>query len=195
MKAGLENRKQVAIMALLLVLAAFGLWRALGSDDKAKLGTGSAAKATATAPAARRGVLGRRWSLKNRTLIATLDPTLRLDLLKSSEEREYTGGKRNIFEPQSAVVVQKVAPPKLQPAQQQVYVPPPPPPINLKFYGFANKPGEARRIFLSSGDDVFIAAEGEIVDRHYRIVKITNSSVEIEDVLNNTRQTIPLTQG
>ena len=73
--------------------------------------------------------------------------------------------------------------------------PPPPPPINLKFFGFASKPGEPKRIFLSQGEDVFIAGEGDIVDRRYRILHITPSSVEVEDVLNNNRQSIPLTQG
>ncbi len=73
--------------------------------------------------------------------------------------------------------------------------PPPPPPIPLKFYGFASKPGEPKKIFLSSGEDVFIAAEGEIVNRRYRVLHIGVNSVEIEDVLQNNRQTIPLTQG
>ena len=73
--------------------------------------------------------------------------------------------------------------------------PPPPPPINLKFFGFANKPGEPKKIFLSQGEDVFIAGEGDIVDRRYKILHITPVSVEVEDVLNNNRQSIPLTQG
>ena len=73
--------------------------------------------------------------------------------------------------------------------------PPPPPPIHLKFFGFSNKPGEAKKIFLSQGEDVFIAGEGDIIDRRYRILHITPVSVEVEDVLNNNRQTIPLTQG
>jgi hypothetical protein len=73
--------------------------------------------------------------------------------------------------------------------------PPPPPPINLKFFGFASKPGEAKKIFLSEGEDVFIAAEGEVVNRHYKVLRISPTSVEIEDVLNNNRQSIPLTAG
>ena len=73
--------------------------------------------------------------------------------------------------------------------------PPPPPPITLKFFGFANRVGEAKSIFLSQGDDVFIAREGDVVDRRYRIVHITPTSVEVEDVLNNNHQSIPLTQG
>jgi hypothetical protein len=33
------------------------------------------------------------------------------------------------------------------------------------------------------------------VNRRYRILHIGTQSVEVEDVLNNNRQTIPLTQG
>jgi len=65
----------------------------------------------------------------------------------------------------------------------------------LKFYGFASKPGEPKRVFLSQGEDVFIAGEGDIVDRRYKVLRITPTQVEIEDVLNNNRQNIPLTQG
>jgi hypothetical protein len=42
---------------------------------------------------------------------------------------------------------------------------------------------------------VFIAKEGEIVDRRYKIVRISPNAVEILDVLSNNRQSIPLTQG
>jgi hypothetical protein len=38
---------------------------------------------------------------------------------------------------------------------------------------------------------VFIAAEGDVVDRRYRVVKIGNNSVQIEDILNDNTQ--PLT--
>jgi hypothetical protein len=63
----------------------------------------------------------------------------------------------------------------------------------LKFYGFANKPGQPKSVFLANGDDIFIGREGDIVNRRYKIVRIQPTQVEIEDVLNNNRQTIPLT--
>jgi hypothetical protein len=66
----------------------------------------------------------------------------------------------------------------------------------LKFYGFASQPGEAKKIFLKLNEDVFVAGEGEIVDRRYKVIRITNNSVEIQDVVNSgPPQTIPLTQG
>jgi hypothetical protein len=64
----------------------------------------------------------------------------------------------------------------------------------LKFFGFASKPGELKKVFLSQGEDVFIAHEGDIVDRRYKVERITPMAVEIEDVQNNNRQSIPLTQ-
>ena len=50
-------------------------------------------------------------------------------------------------------------------------------------------------MFLSAGEDVFIAKEGDIVQRRYKIVKINPTSIEVTDVLNNNQQTIPLTAG
>ncbi len=128
------------------------------------------------------------------TAAASLDPRLRLDLLTASERTEYKGAGRNIFRAQLEIPtpvenpVKKETPPPPNPG------PPPPPPINLKFFGFASHPGEPKRIFLSQGEDVFIAGEGDIVARRYRVLRISANSVEIEDMLNNNRQTIPLTQ-
>src|SRR5208282_3098795 len=72
-----------------------------------------------------------------------------------------------------------------------------PPPIPLKFYGFASTVGAAKKIFLKSGDgDVFVAGEGEIVDRRYNVIHITPTSVAIQDmVYSGPPQNIPLTQG
>jgi hypothetical protein len=73
--------------------------------------------------------------------------------------------------------------------------PPPPPPINLKFYGFAGPKNGSKRIFLLKGEDIFVAREGDIVDRRYRIVRIGPNSVDVEDVLTNNKQTLPLSMG
>ena len=43
---------------------------------------------------------------------------------------------------------------------------------------------------------MFVAGEGEIVDRRYKVIRITNTSVEIQDmVTSGPPQNIPLTQG
>lgn len=149
--------------------------------------------ATPARPATR--VKGR--GKKANTAPRSLDPTLRYDWLKASEDTKYEGTGRNIFQAQ-AEIPQPIAPVKTDEERAKENgppPPPPPPPINLKFFGFASKPGESKKIFLSEGEDVFIAAEGEVVNRHYKVLRISPTSVEIEDVLNNNRQNIPLTLG
>lgn len=186
----------------LLIIAAVSVWRWLsGSVESpaASSGTGSTISTPVKRdPRGRRTLIKPRPGVKTQPVIVSLDPTLRFDLLRSSEDRDYAGGRRNIFEAhQEEIVIPKPIDTGLKPIVVDNRPPPPPlpPPINLKFYGFANRPGETKQIFLSSGDDVFVAREGEIVNRRYRVVHIGTNSVDIEDVLNNNRQTIPLTQG
>jgi hypothetical protein len=69
--------------------------------------------------------------------------------------------------------------------------PPPKPPINLKFFGTATQDGKKRALLLS-GDDVFLAAPGDIVQRRYRIVSIAANSITVEDVPNSNSQNLPL---
>jgi len=190
---GTENRKKVIALAVVGVLAVISVGYALLSTG------GSAPPAVAAAP----GVTGtaetaHHLATRGKKVRAprSLDPSLRFDLLKISEDTKYEGNGRNIFKAE-AEIPQPVAP-VMTPEQKQAMehpAPPPPPPINLKFFGFASGPGEPKRIFLAQGEDVFIAAEGEIVDRRYKVVHISPTSVEVEDVLNNNHQNLPLMQG
>ena len=191
MKTGAENKR---MLLATIVVAVIALALAIRMIVILNEQPAAAPAPTQTAQPARRIPRAAQARLPKAD---ALDPTLKLDLLKASEETEYKGTGRNIFA--------AYAPPIPKPVQQVVKGPPPlqcpgdprcpPPPIPLKFYGFASKPGEAKKVFLSSGDDIFIAAEGEVVNRRYRVLHIGVNSVEIEDVLQNNRQTIPLTQG
>lgn len=211
MKLGTENRNTVIIAAVLGALALFLVWRTfftggpvLASKPPAPI-QATAPTPTAGGPAARRVGSRRRGAASNAnqqpTLTASLDPRLRLDLLKNSESTEYKGSGRNIFKAESEPVIPKevvtpIKPKNPEPAPPPpVYTPPPPPPIPLKFFGFANRPGEARQVFLLQGDDVFVAKEGEVISRRYKVVKINSNSVEIQDLLSNNTQTIPLTSA
>jgi hypothetical protein len=196
-KLGTENRKQLIALAVLggiLVLWwVYQFWPS--STDTAATSAQSAAPAPAPKPATRRTASGKIVPIVE----PRLDPTLDLNLLAQSEDIKYGGNGRNIF---VAGSVATIPTPKRSGRTDTVQntislppAPPPPPPINLKFFGFANKPGEAKRIFLVQGEDVFIAGEGDIVDRRYRVVHISNTAVEMEDVLNNNKQSIPLTPG
>jgi hypothetical protein len=125
----------------------------------------------------------------------SLDPRLNLELLASSENVKYEGKGKNIFravrEPVELPVV-KVSPLLAKQEEEKKNLPPPPPPINLKFFGISNRKGEKAKVFLSQGEDVWIAHEGDVVNRHYKIVHISPTAVEVEDLLNNNRQPVPL---
>lgn len=192
MQIGTENRnKTIAAVALAVLAVILVLWRLFPSAPSPSASTAITPSAPAPTPVTRRSAPGRKSAASS---TRSLDPTLRFDWLKQSEEIKYEGIGRNIF--QAKVEIPKVVAPVVTQAPAPVAQgPPPPPPIPLKFYGFASKAGEPRKVFLSKEGDVFIAGEGDIVDRRYRVLRITPMSVEVEDVLNNNRQSIPLTQG
>ena len=182
MKIGAENKKAVRWMIALLAVALL-----VGIYNFADFGTSSAAPpATSTA-----------LSQKKAPAItdSTLDPRLRLDILAASQNKKYEAG-RNIFRMEEKPIektITSVREPIGPPVPPTPTPTPTPPPIPLKFYGFASKPNEPKRIFLADEGEVFVARQGDIVERKYKVVQINNTSVIIEDVLNNNRQTIPVT--
>jgi len=209
-KVGAENQKKTWIAVGLFVVALIMTIRMIGtsfSSSGSSTPTVSPAPQAATNRPVRRGVRrGKGPAPKQATagqpVTPSLDPRLHLDALKETESIEYAGNGRNIFTPQATDIIEKpIAPGITNPKNPGPVVaqgpppPPPPPPIPLKFFGFASQQGSSKNIFLSSGDDIFMAKEGDIVQRRYKIVKVNPTSIEVQDVLSNNRQTIPLTQG
>jgi len=191
-KLGIEKRKQVIALAVLaliaVVITSYEFWP---SSSTAAPTTGQTT-ATAAKPGMRRSASGKMVPVGE----PRLDPTLDLKLLSQSEEIKYAGNGRNIFVVGSVPIEKPRANgTEIQAGLRQPPPIQPPPPITLKFFGFANRPGETKKVFLSQGEDVFIAAEGDIVDRRYRVVHISPTAVDVEDVINNNRQSLPLTQG
>jgi hypothetical protein len=194
---GTENRNKLIAAAVLGVIALVFVARMLfPSTPSEPEATVAAAPVTAVPPPRPTGK-SRAGARRFATPPHSIDPSLRYDWLKASEDTKYEGNGRNIFMAQ-AEIPKPIAPGQSEEEKLKAQgppPPPPPPPINLKFYGFASKPGEPKKVFLSQGEDVFIASEGEIVDRRYKVLHISPVSVEIEDVLSNNRQMIPLTQS
>lgn len=195
MKLGTENKTKTAVAAGLLVVAAIALYNWMKSSDEP---APTPATTATTAPGSSGGAAKNPAKIATRksgpvVLAQSLDPTLRFDLLKSSEDVTYKGAGRDIFQnqPEPAPIPQPIAPP----IKSVPDAPPPPPPIPLKFYGFSGNKSGPKQVFLSKGDDIFVAKEGQIIDRRYKIIKIGPNSVEVEDVLTNNRQTLPLTAG
>ena len=202
---GTENRKQLiaagVLGAVLLLVAAYE-FTTFSSTNASTPTTATAdfaqPSSTGARPAARRN--SAPPAAKKLSGTQTLDPTLHLDQLALTEQVKYEGSGRNIFVAQADAVIPtpgSSGATDRQPKDTVIQIQPaaPPPPIPLKFFGFANHPGETKKIFLSKADDVFIAGEGEIVDRRYKVVRISSTSVEIQDlVVSGPPQSIPLTQ-
>jgi hypothetical protein len=212
-KVGAENRTKLivavvaALVAVVLMATQFsGIFGGASANEPTSASTRMPSASELSNQPARPAVRGPRGrAATSRSIggtktsaVPSLDPTLHTDLLKGSEDSKYEGTGRNIFRvfveiPQPKAPVAKGPE---APQAPQAYVPPPLPPSNLKFYGFAtNRPDGAKRIFLTKNEDVFIAAEGDIVDRRYKVVRISPNSVEILDVLSNNRESIPLNAG
>ncbi|MBV8629633.1 MAG: hypothetical protein JOZ83_01830 [Silvibacterium sp.] len=210
MKIGAEDKKKVAILAVLLAvvvgLVVYNLVNLFGGGSSSpsvvpRPATVSAPAAPARA-AASSGARPRPISnypheaTRIAGALAGLDPTLHPELMAQAESIEYTGKGRNIFSMYSEPVIEQVK----QPIRQQNIVPvqtgpPPPPPIDLKFFGYETRPGGVKKAFLLHGDDVFIAGEGDVVDHHYKVVRIAPLSVQIEDIPYNNTQSLPLIQN
>jgi hypothetical protein len=134
------------------------------------------------------------------TTAAQYDPTLHMEPMLVAESLVYSGSGRNIFSASSAPaevnIPKPVAPVRTTAVTLPVYTaptgPPPPPPIDLKFFGTATRADGSRQAFLLHGEDVFLAAPGNIVQRRYKIGAISANSVEVEDLTNNNKQSLPL---
>ena len=129
-----------------------------------------------------------------------LDPTLKMGPMLVTEALVYSGSGRNIFSMTSVPVVVNIPKPiaparpkgPVMPLVQQPMGPPPPPPIDLKFFGTATTANGQRRAFLLHGEDVFLASDGDVVQRRYKVVSIAANTIVVEDLTNNNRQTLPL---
>jgi hypothetical protein len=216
-KLGIENRKQLIAAAALGLVALLVIAYEFIPSSSTNASTAPATTATDSHtlaanghPAAHHGS-GSTTGKKERPA-QSLDPTLHLQQLASAEQITYEGSGRNIFVSEAETTIptpqgngttdkgdKNKDKGKIDPKDVAIYTPPPAavqPPIPLKFFGFANRPGEPKKVFLSKGDDVFIASEGEIVDRRYKVVRISPTSVDIQDVVGSgPPQSIPLTQG
>jgi hypothetical protein len=210
-----DLQKKVAAVAGFVVLAGAILYFELPHDGPAPVAPAVVTTPTTAAPAARSAppsgakagavisvppgnALGNAAKSLG-TTSAQLDPTLRMAAMLVTESLVYSGGGRNIFSASSVPVAipkpivpvrtGKALPPGPPPPPPG---PPPPPPIDLTFFGTATGADGARRAFLLHGQDVFLASDGDVVQRKYRVITVSANSIVVEDMANNNRQTLPL---
>ncbi len=138
------------------------------------------------------------------------DPTLRTDLLDKLASVGMERVERSLFDfsvaaapkvllPEPKIVVKPEkrmvgpAPPPPPPVPSAALVKPPPPPIPLKFYGRALPlRGGVKRVFCLLNDEVAIPAEGDILQKRYKIQRIMPTSVVVEDMTFAHQQTLPI---
>jgi hypothetical protein len=212
LRLGAENKPKlyaaIGLGAVVLIIAIIQIPKFIGGSSSPPAAPPPAAvAATPTAPAATRSDLSGSSSATGATAYpheaiqlpsaSALDPTLHPELMAQAEDTTYSGNGRNIFSPNSvaptAVAIEK--PKNFRPPPPVPQGPPPPPAIDLKFYGYSSAQGGTRQIFLLHGDDIFLAHQGDVVDRRYRVVSIRPFSVEIEDIPYHNTQSLPLSQN
>lgn len=191
MKAGTESKTKLRLAIGLGIVALFTVARVLIPS-----GPGPDSAPVSATPAKAQSAL----------LSESLDPRLRLDLLANSEKVQYEAKGTNIFraKPEVVVIPKPVKSPLVSnhndPSRPDYVAPPPPPPappppINLKYFGISSSKGEKPKALLSQGDDIWVAREGDVVNRRYKILRISPTAVEVEDLLYSNRQSIPRAQG
>src|SRR6267143_481495 len=123
------------------------------------------------------------------------NPALRLDILQPFLSLEYKGAHRNIF------VAELPPPPPLPAPVAPVIVAPPvpagPPPLTVdaKYFGFvSDSKGSHRRAFFATAnnDEVYVAGEGDTLMGHFRVVKISSTAADLEEVASGRRATLTL---
>ena len=143
----------------------------------------------------------------------TVDPTLKLTLISRLKDVHVAGGRRSLFYFGAAAAVERQPEPKkILPAKAKPIGPEPPPkpvvpvvntppppappaPLPFKFYGFiGGKPSGAKKAFFLEGDDVYIAGEGELVKKRYKVVRIGINTVVMEDTQEKNQQTLQMVE-
>jgi len=138
-----------------------------------------------------------------------IDPTLRTDLLAKVQAVDLESASRNPFQfgtappppltPEAKLAMDKIKeamknpPPK--PAPVTPAGPAGPPPLNLawKYYGYTSVRGNTqKKAFLLDGEEIMTAAEGEVLQKKFRVVRIGVNSVVMEDTTTKSQQTLPL---
>jgi hypothetical protein len=138
-------------------------------------------------------------TLQDDAVLSVDNPHIRMEEIERARKTEYKSSGRNPFSP-------ALAPPPLTPhptkpheivgPQQPPPTPPPPPltlPPNVKYFGFGTVPnGASRRAFVTDGEEVYVLAEGEVLLKRFRILRIGNVNLEFEEISSGRIGTAPL---
>lgn len=134
-------------------------------------------------------------------VLAVENPQIRWQELERAQKTEYKSNGRNPFSiiaPPSPEEVARANDEKTHPSAPVIPPPPPPPtraalPPNLKYFGYGTVPnGTPRRAFVTDGEDTYIVTEGETLLGRYRILKVGNTNLEVQEISTGLPGTMPL---
>jgi hypothetical protein len=187
-----QERQKVSILVVLLVV--LGLTLVLGYKMNQPDTTNAVQQAPAPAKVSEKAP-------------APVDAKLRLDVLEKESGGE-DAGRKDVFQyhqtpPPASVQRGPILPqpsrapeiglPQVQ-SRPQVVTPPGPPPIPLKYQGYAAStvPGGSFTAFLSDDSRHYNVTVGEVLMGRYRILGITDKTVDVEDLEYQRRQSLPI---
>jgi hypothetical protein len=122
------------------------------------------------------------------------NPALQRWKLDASRRTEYKSSGRDLFSETMPPPPPKKIEPRLDPTPlPPVEVPPPSLPANMKFFGYGTVPnGTSKRAFLTDGEEPFIVGEGDTLLGRFRIIRISNATLEFEEISSGRRNSISL---
>ena len=220
MTLGLENKRNTVILGILAIVCGYALYSNVFSTPSGPSSSGPRTPApsanipleaptpAAPAPRARSGEFHpvlRSKRPEDRPDPSKIDPKIHLDVLAKLQAVTAETNGRNLF--------QFGAPPP-PPDQKRAQLPPgpepivpkpvvvdlkpselPPPPIPLKYYGSSTvRASGTMTAFFLDGDEPLIAKVGDVLKKRYRVVRIGQTSVVLEDTQLKREQPLPLSE-
>ena len=222
MKLGAEKKK-VVLLGVLTIIASYSIYTQLLSNPTSKpranrrISSVEQRRADSHLHTATRGHTSHPNSrvVKERLDPINIDPTLQTELLTKVRAVTFKGVRRDLFRFSErgrsngalpAAIEIKAARNRLEATTSQSKLTKPresvdsrlvTPSIKWKYYGFANSSSDPRRRAFLIGDEnqIFIATEGDIFKKRYRVVSIGANSIVIEDLKCKNEQSLPLERG
>jgi hypothetical protein len=112
----------------------------------------------------------------------------------ASRKTEYKSSGRDLFSISLPPPPLPKPDPRPDPGPIVPTEPPPPTlPPNMKFFGYGTIPnGTAKRAFLSDGEELYIVGEGDTLVGRFRIIRISNTRLEFEEISTGRRNFVTL---
>ncbi len=172
----MNQKKQFAVLAVLLLILGAGAYLYFDRDNPVVTPDAGAAA-------------------QNPQLLSVDNPQLHIYGVEKARKTEYKSSGRNIFIRE----IPRPPQPKIPVADPKIPIVPPTPvtptvtPLPVKFFGYGTIPnGTARVAFFTDGEDVYVVAEGEVLLKRFRILRIGNANLEYEEVSSGLRGTANL---